>query len=332
MLKIIPRIVSASLMLAAGAAFGQTPAAPLAFEVASIKPAPTITPAMVQSGKPIHAGMKIDAARVDIGYFGVMDLIAKAYEVKPYQITGSDGITSLSSQMTAQRFDIVAKMPEGTTKEQVPEMLRTLLADRFKLAVHRETKEHAVWALVVGKGGPKMKEAEPLPVAPTVSADGGPAPPPSTGSNQVTVSVNPGAKSPGATVSDGQGGKQTMSPSADGKSMHLENSRITMSDFAAGLAPMLDKPVVDMTELKGHYQIAMDIPMEELMAIARKAGAMVPSPGGGGDAARAPAESASEPGGSIFASVQQLGLRLESRKTQLEHIVIDHVEKMPTEN
>jgi len=322
-------ITGVVLMFGAGAAFCQTPAAPLAFEVASIKPAPTITPAMVQSGKPIHAGMKIDAARVDIGYFGLMELITKAYDVKPYQISGDDGITALSAQMTNQRFDIVAKMPEGTTKEQVPEMLRTLLAERFKLKVHRETKEHAVYALVVGKGGPKMKEAEPLAIAPTVSPDGGPAPPPSTGSNQVTVNVNSGKG--GATVSDGQGGKQTMAPSADGKSMHMENSRITMSDFAAGLAPMLDKPVVDMTELKGYYQIAMDIPMEELMAIARKAGAMVPAPGG--DAARAPADAAADPSsGSIFATVQQLGLKLESRKAPIEHIVIDHVDKMPTEN
>jgi len=321
--------MSTGLVLAAGAAFGQTPAAPLAFEVASIKPAPAITPAMVQSGQPIHAGMKIDASRVDIGYFDLMALITKAYDVKPYQISGPDWVTSLGAQIAAQRFDIIAKMPEGSTKEQVPEMLRTLLAERFKLVVHRETKEHAVWALVVGKGGPKMKEAEPLPVAPTVSADGGPAPPPSTGSNQVRVDVNT-AKG-GATVSDGQGGKQTTSLSPDRKSMHLENSRITMADFAAGLAPMLDKPILDMTELKGYYQIAMDIPMEEMMALMRKAGAM--APGGGGDASRAPADAAPDPsGGSIFASVQQLGLKLESRKAPIEQVVIDHVEKMPTEN
>jgi uncharacterized protein (TIGR03435 family) len=146
------------------------------------------------------------------------------------------------------------------------------------------------------------------------------------------VAVNVGAKG-GAEISDGQGGKQTMTPGADGKSMHLENSRITMSDFAAGLAPMMDKPIVDMTELKGYYQIAMDIPMEELMAIARKAGAMVPSSGGGGDAARAPADAAADPsGGSIFASVQKLGLKLEARKAPITQIVVDHVEKMPTEN
>jgi uncharacterized protein (TIGR03435 family) len=327
MLKILLKITSTGLMLAACAAFGQTPAAPLAFEVASIKPAPAMTPAMVQAGK-LHVGMKIDAARVDIGYFGLVDLIAKAYEVKTYQVSGPDWVTSMSGQMAGQRFDIVAKMPEGTTKEQVPEMLRTLLADRFKLTVHRDTKEHAIYALVVGKGGSKMKEAEPLPIAPTVSADGGPAPPPSTGSNQVTVNVNAGK---GAVVSDGEGGKQTMTMGPDGKSMRLENSRITMAKFAEGLTPMLDRPIVDMTELKGYYQVAMDIPMEEIMALARKAGQMVPGPGGG-DAARAPVDAAAEPGGSIFATVQQLGLKLEARKAPLEQIVIDHVEKMPTEN
>jgi len=324
------QVMSAGLVLSAGAVFGQTPAAPLAFEVASIKPAPTITPAMVQSGKPIHAGMKIDASRVDIGYFGLQELIARAYDVKNYQISGPDWITSMGAQVTGQRFDIIAKMPEGATKEQVPEMLRTLLAERFKLTAHRETKEHNVYALVVGKGGPKLKEADPLPIAPAVSADGGPAPPPSTGSNQVTVNASP----TGATVSDGEGGKQTMSMAPDGKSMRLANSRITMAKFAEGLAPMLDRPVVDMTELKGFYQVSMDIPMEELMAMARKMGAMVPGGGGGGGgAAGAPAEAASDPsGGSIFNTIQLLGLKLEARKAPIEQIVIDHVEKMPTEN
>ena len=191
--------------------------------------------------------------------------------------------------LSAQRFDVLAKMPEGTTKEQVPEMLRTLLAERFKLTIHRETKDHAVYALVVAKGGPKMKEAEPLPVAAApASTDGGPAPPPSTGSNQVTV--NAGAK--GAEISDGQGGKQRMTPSADGKSMRFENSRITMAQFAEGVSPMVDRPIVDMTELKGFYQVAFEISMEDLMALARKAGANIPVSAGGG--ASGPADAASD--------------------------------------
>jgi uncharacterized protein (TIGR03435 family) len=303
---------------------GQAPAAPLSFEVASVKPSPPIDQAAILAGKPIHAGMKIDASRVDIGNFSLSALIQKAYDVKAYQITGPDWLTA----MTAQRFDVLAKMPESTTKEQVPEMLRTLLAERFKLTIHRETKEHGIYALVIGKGGAKLKEADPLPVVtPAVSADGGPAPPPSTGSNQVTV--NAGAR--GAEISTGEGGKQRMTPSADGKSMHFENSRISMAQFAEGMSPMVDRPIVDMTGLKGFYQLSFDVSMEELMAIARRAGAL--PAGAGGGAAGSPADAASDPsGGSIFNTVQQLGLKLEARKEPLEHIVVDHAEKMPTEN
>jgi uncharacterized protein (TIGR03435 family) len=327
--KVPVRILCANLLLAVGAAFGQTPAAPLAFEVASIKPSPPIDQAKILSGQPIHAGMKIDAARVDIGNFSVAALILKAYDVKLHQISGPEWVTSMGAQMNAQRFDIVAKMPEGATKEQVPEMLRTLLAERFKLTIHRDTKEHAVYALVVGKGGPKLKESEPDPIAPAVATDGGPAPPASTGSNQMTVS----ATGKGAEVSDGQGGKQKMSMGADGKSMHLENTKITMAAFADMLTPFVDRPVVDMTELKGNYQVALDISLEEVMAIAKKIGQLPAGMGGGGDAGRAPADAASDPSGSsIFATVQQLGLKLEARKAPIPQIVIDHVEKMPTEN
>ena len=57
------------------------------FDVASIKPSETITPAMLQSGK-VHAGMKVDGKRVDIGYFSLLMLVAKAYDVKSYQVSG----------------------------------------------------------------------------------------------------------------------------------------------------------------------------------------------------------------------------------------------------
>ena len=84
MLKILPRVTGVVLAVAV-AAFGQTPAAPLSFEVASVKPSPPIDPIAAASGKPIHAGMKIDASRVDIGNFSLSALIAKAYDVKAYQ-------------------------------------------------------------------------------------------------------------------------------------------------------------------------------------------------------------------------------------------------------
>jgi uncharacterized protein (TIGR03435 family) len=90
-----------------------------------------------------------------------------------------------------------------------------------------------------------------------------------------------------------------------------------------------------MTGLKGNYQVAMDFSMEDLMNLARKMGAPVPSTSSSGDAhAEKPGDAASDPGGSnsVFATLQALGLKLESRKSVVDRIVIDHVEKMPTEN
>src|SRR3954447_17771297 len=117
------RAAALGLVLLA-ASFAQTPAAAPAFDVASIKPSEPITPAMIAAGK-LHAGMKIDSSRVDIGNFPLMQLICKAYDVKPYQVQGPPWL------MSRQRFDIVANIPAGATKEQVPQMLQTLLADRF---------------------------------------------------------------------------------------------------------------------------------------------------------------------------------------------------------
>ena len=109
----------ASLFLVVAAAMAQAPAAAkLQFEVATIKPAAPLNPAMVASGK-LHVGMNVDAARVDIGFLSLNDLILLAYKVKQHQLVGPDW-------MKNQRFDILAKMPEGATKEQVPEMLQGL--------------------------------------------------------------------------------------------------------------------------------------------------------------------------------------------------------------
>jgi uncharacterized protein (TIGR03435 family) len=91
--------------------------------------------------------------------------------------------------------------------------------------------------------------------------------------------------------------------------------------------------VVDKTELKGNFQVALDLTMDDLKNVGRKYGAAMQGPGAAsGDAGTLPSDAASEPSGSIFKSVQQLGLKLESRKAPVDLIVIDHLEKMPTEN
>jgi len=284
----------------------------LSFEVASIKSSEPITPAMLQSGK-VHAGMKVDGKRVDIGNFSLLQLICKAYDVKTYQVTGPAWMTE-NLGIAGQRFDIVANLPEGATKEQVPEMLQGLLADRFKLVVHKDSKEQPVYALIAGKGGLKLKEsAAPKPAE-------GEANPAVTGSN--TVSINTGK---GTTeVSDGAGKSQRMVPAADGKSMKFEMMGFTLAELAEGLTPLLDHPIIDMTGVAGKYDMALDISMADLLDVARKAGQNVP--------AEVAEKLGGDPTGSIFTSLQNLGLKLEPRKSPMTLIVVDKVEKTPTEN
>jgi uncharacterized protein (TIGR03435 family) len=81
--------------------------------------------------------------------------------------------------MSGEMFDIQAKLPPGASEDQVPEMLQALLADRFKLTIHREHKDQTVLALVVAKAGLKVKEAVPDAETPAPPASADPnAPPP----------------------------------------------------------------------------------------------------------------------------------------------------------
>ena len=302
-----------AVFMATGA-FGQAPA----FEVATIKPASMPTPADVAAGK-LHVGMTVDAQRVDIGFLSLSDLITIAYRVKRYQVVGPDW-------MSGQRFDVQGKIPEGASRDQVPEMLQALLAERFKLAVHRDTKEHAVYALVVGKGGPKLKEAAPDADPPSSEAGGG---------GGVGVKVNREGR--GGVIVGGRGGNVKMQMKQGGV-MHFEMPKMSMSGLADMLSPFMDRPVVDLTELKGNYQIELDLSMDEMRNAAKSAGFAMPGTperpaAGGGDAGKSPVDAVSDPSGSsVFQSVQQLGLKLEARKSPVETIVVDHLEKMPTEN
>jgi uncharacterized protein (TIGR03435 family) len=189
--------------------------------------------------------------------------------------------------------------------------------------MHRESKDQQVYAMVIGKGPLKIKEVETP--APAPAPDGTAPNPGVTGSSSVSISQSKG----GATVSDGTGKSQKMIPSPDGKTMRLEITGATLAELAEGLSPLTDHPVVDMTGLKGKYEMALEISMQEMMNAARAAGANVPAPAVDPNK---PADAASDPGGSIFTSVQALGLKLEPRKTPMAMIVIDSVEKMPTEN
>ena len=332
----------ASLLLAACALLGQTPAAtppatppaappakpaaPLAFEVAAIKPSPPLmsAAAAIQAGK-LKVGMTVNSTRVDIGFLSLADLIRLAYKVKSFQISGPDWMPNL-------RFEIQARMPEGATKEQVPEMLQALLAERFKLALHHDTREHSTYALVVAKGGAKLKDAPPDDAPPADGPDGAKPPEASATGNQVKMSGS--GENRTMTFSGGSNGGKTKMTMGPNNSMHLELSRITMEGVVEIVGRFVDRPIVDMTELKGTYQFSLDLSMEDLMNVARQQGMMVPGagPAAGGDGSK-PADTASDPSsGSIFTALQQYGLKLEPRKAPIDLLVIDHLEKTPTEN
>ena len=303
-------------LLAAGAALSQTTAPP-AFEVASVRAAGPITIDSVRSGK-LRIGMKVDAAIVNIGSMTLADLIRTAYRVKSYQVSGPDWINQ-------ERYDVVAKIPEGTSADQVPEMLQSLLTERFKLTLRREQKEHSVYALVVGKNGPKLKEATPDPPGPPAEGSG-------VDKGQIRVS---GAGEGKAMVFSSNSGSGTVKMSPD-SGIHMER-KMTMDAFAELLGRFTDRPVVDMTELKGTYELSIDLSMGELLR-SRYSNVMINGAANGAQVDPAAAREAidrmadSSGGPSVFASVQKLGLKLEPRKGPVELLVVDHAEKTPTEN
>jgi uncharacterized protein (TIGR03435 family) len=122
--------------------FGQ-----IAFEVASIKPS---APEDIGHTS-VHR--HTDKGRLNYVNVSLTDMITDAYRVQPRQVTGPDWLTFT-------RFDINAKLPEGSDEKQIPEMLQSLLAERFGLKLREETKEQPIYALSVGKSGQKMKQIE----------------------------------------------------------------------------------------------------------------------------------------------------------------------------
>jgi uncharacterized protein (TIGR03435 family) len=326
--------ISVGLVLVTGAAFGQETPNKMTFEVASVKPAAPLdmmklAATMQQGGEMPKLGPHVDGARAEYTYMAIRDLITIAYKVKPFQISGPDW-------MATQRFDIVAKMPDGASKDDAPKMLQTLLEDRFKLAVHRESKEHPVLALVVGKGGPKMKES---PGTPQPIDESAPLKPGETKMDTPDGPIRMTVDTKNGSFSMNMGTKGTVNYSVDRATMmlHLEASMVTME----GLADMLTQfsqmtgggpTVKDMTELKGNYQVTLEFSLADMINMARAQGVDVPAmPAAPG---AAPGIAASDPSGgtSLMSAVQSMGLKLEQRKAVVEQLIVDHVEKTPTEN
>ncbi|HUP04849.1 MAG TPA: TIGR03435 family protein [Bryobacteraceae bacterium] len=289
----------------ASLAAAQTPPVPQ-FEVASVKASPPPT------GNVVMRRMGGDPGMVNWQNVTLQMLVAKAYSVKDYQVSGP-------GWMDGQGFDVTAKLPAGASQDQIPAMLQKLLADRFRLTLHRETKDLPVYALIIDKGGPKMKEADPADLeaakalANNAAGYGAPPPPPP-----------PGGKLPA--------GAMMMRMSAGG-ARHMQGMQTTAS-LATMLSNVLDRPVLDMTGLTKIYNVDLSWTPDDRERMPALPPGMPPPSGAGPGMDPHPAEAAADAGApSIFSAVQQeLGLKLEASKAQTEFLVIDHAEKTPTEN
>lgn len=135
----------AGVALGGVAALAQSPS----FDVATIKPAVPSTDGRTHS----RISTDTDTGKLNYTNVSLKDVIGQAFKVQLYQISGPAWIDS-------ERFDIEARFAPRTDARQLPLMLQALLADRFKLVTHRETKELPVYNLTVLKGGPKFKPAE----------------------------------------------------------------------------------------------------------------------------------------------------------------------------
>ena len=320
-------IVCAGLMISTfWAAFGQGKAESATFEVASVKPAEPQSAGMIRIRMSGGPGTP-DPGQLTYTNVSLKNILMNAYAVKGYQLSGPKWLDS-------ERFDVTAKIPMGATKEQFRLMLQNLLAERFKLALHHETKELPMYALVVGKGGPKLKES----VDDDATAASGAAPPPlppPPGSDGGPVRMKIGANGmPQLPPGMGKNGMMMMMMNGNGgPRMHLVGNGQPVSALLDMLANQLGRPVVDETGLKAKYDITLDFAPDRLEG---PMGMMHPPPpehdgalGGGG-----PMASASDMGGpTIFTALQeQLGLKLEQRKGPVDLLVIDRLEKVPTEN
>lgn len=265
-------------------------AAPLPqFEVASIKPA-----ASDQRGIFIRPGAN---GGLNVNNVPLKELIVIAWSIQPFQLSGGP------PWIESARYDISAKPEHKSERDQVLLMLQSLLADRFQLKIHHETKELPVYALVLankdGKLGPQLTESKESSCPEFDPAK--PPPPPDPG------------KPPTLRC-----GGMMMGPD------RVTAMAVEVAQLVAVLARTLGRTIVDKTGLTGKYDLQAQWTPDQAQ--------LLQAFPGGGPPPGMPAPQFDPNGPSIFTALQeQLGLKLESQKGPVDVIVIDHVER-PSEN
>lgn len=274
------------------------------FEVASVKAgSPDAIGSM--NGGPLPAGpfnqTNHDPGRITWTNVRMGRVMQVAYDLPADRISGPDWLHD-------DVVTIVATVPAGTSVGDFRLMLQNLLAERFKLTVHREAKQVSGYALEVGKNGPKLRES---------GKESNEAKSESKrdevcrGCNNIVIQDESGfpAPRPGNPVFlPGAGFSATIAVNGKNRASILDGGTKAIADY---LGNAIGSPVEDRTGLTGIYDVHLEFVPESPNATA----------------------AASDPGTGIFDAVQsQLGLKLVTAKVPVETLVIDHLEKVPTEN
>jgi uncharacterized protein (TIGR03435 family) len=253
----------------------------------------------VASVKPNRGGIEkggktriIEPGRITYMNASLGELIEMAYGIKHYQLSGPDWIVNRGS---SDRFDVIATAGTPVSIDEVKQMLGPLVVERFHLTFHRETRELPVFELVIAKGGPKFEQSDGAGGVQSVREKGGPK----------------------SKQSNESGGAQGMKPDGQGGFFFRNWTMAAFANWLSGL-PSVGRPVIDRTGLEGRYSFDANLFnfSKDTEADDSKRAMM------SGDASDA-----------VFSTLQtQLGLKLVAQKATIEIIVIDHADKIPTEN
>jgi uncharacterized protein (TIGR03435 family) len=292
-LPVATAIVAAALFIAAVAPLravrqvqDEAPQPPLAFETASVKPNKS-------GAEERYFRMDPRGGSLTVVNMQLREMITFAYQIQSFQLEGGPG------WLASDRYDIVARpereVPSTSGQDPLKLMLRTLLADRFKLVMHKETKELPIFELVLarqdGKLGPQLRPAAVDCAARAAAARAG-TPPPSSGP--------PGPGSCGTT----------MNP------VSVRGGGATMATLAGLLERPAQRLVIDRTGLTGNWDLEVNYTPDRSQL---PPGVELPS-------------SIDPNGPSLFTAIEeQLGLKLRSARGPVEVLVIDSVQQ-PTPN
>jgi len=282
--------------------FAQSAGTPLAFEVASVKPNKSDAPAY--SNFPLNAGSMYTA---NGGLFSATNFPLVTYIFFAYNIVGNQAhflVPQLPGWVMSERFDIQARAAGNPTKDQMRLMMRTLLADRFRLAVHAEVREVPVFAFVLAKPGKTGAQLQPHPPdAPCLT------------SVELASAASPVPDMFSQKISGGFpaicNGILGIPASVPGRS-RLGGRNVTIGFMADMLSQRVEvgRPIVDATGLTGTFDFLLEFTPES----------------------KGPTLAADLDGPSFEQAVRdQLGLKLQSRRSSMDIIVLDHVNH-PSEN